>query len=783
MKHTAYKFSIITLALVLLLSLTAFLGIHFIPAKAEGTVTVSGTNVFTATEDANVIVDKQDDKYYTMFSLASNDDSVSYRRNLAYNWYSGVTTGEGDDAVSTVEHGMFNMEIGFKNTSFEKFIITFESQQYNKSKDNKSLNYVIFFPENNGVKVLITNNKDASKSDAGDKVLNADHIVIKFTEKLAGAYAVSVGNEGGESVTGELKNVGGNFAKSSTSSSNPVYPLIFNAEFDKDAESKAASMVLYSLNGQAFEVSNASHDDKNDYYYGGTVLDNKPAVLCLNEEFVYFTQGGEVDVDYTVVDVLRSSPSSTVYYYVLDYDQYVNKELDYNDKELFTEVEDDILLETDVDKYLPVADDLNGTKFDAYNADGKLNKLKVDMLVKAYIEIKDTTASTGTPDVIYLDWYVSDGYKVKVNGSDFLAVAEDKLGATYNYDGSDGKTWEQIKADYQAKVDELANDLSAGSSSYLYLPSAESLFADNATAYTDLKLSVYFYHDSQSSNTNLSTNNLSINVSKQGAYTFTIYATDAAGNNMYYIDEDGNIEEFASSKVWDMYNDKENGLYDKLPWFTFNVGYTGVQFEETPGKQSTAYVGTSYTSASFKINGISGSYDTRYRLFLFDRAGFYNDYKDNAAYNNGVFSYEQFIEKMDKLYEGAETRKYFTEILQVSESDAEYETFKDYGWSNSSTSFTPQDDNAFYMIRAEVTDKQFVTEPVTCSLAVVASVNAKTISGPNDWLANNVASVVLLSIAGAAFVGIILLFVIKPKNKDDVDVQFENEKKKQKKSK
>ena len=160
MKHTAYKFSIITLALVLLLSLTAFLGIHFIPAKAEGTVTVSGTNVFTATEDANVIVDKQDDKYYTMFSLASNDDSVSYRRNLAYNWYSGVTTGEGDDAVSTVEHGMFNMEIGFKNTSFEKFIITFESQQYNKSKDNKSLNYVIFFPENNGVKVLITDNKD-----------------------------------------------------------------------------------------------------------------------------------------------------------------------------------------------------------------------------------------------------------------------------------------------------------------------------------------------------------------------------------------------------------------------------------------------------------------------------------------------------------------------------------------------------------------------------------------------------------------------------------------------
>ena len=138
---------------------------------------------------------------------------------------------------------------------------------------------------------------------------------------------------------------------------------------------------------------------------------------------------------------------------------------------------------------------------------------------------------------------------------------------------------------------------------------------------------------------------------------------------------------------------------------------------------------------------------------------------------------------MSDLFENAETRRFFEEIPAVKETDADYEKYKDYGWSNSSTSFTPQDKNAFYMIRAEVTDKQFVSDPVTCDLAVVASVNATTIKGENDWLKNNVASVVLLSVAGAAFVGIILLLVIKPKESGDIDEQFENVKSRKNKSK
>ncbi|MDE6867512.1 MAG: hypothetical protein K2J83_00005 [Clostridia bacterium] len=786
------KISIIALAAAIIICIAAAFG-GFISARAKGTVTVSGTNVFTATGEATVIADRQVNEdngeneedeyvYYTMFAFAYDDDAVSYRRNLAYNWFARESyeedeEGEDGETVTVtkyreVQEHFFNMEIGFKNTVFERFVIRFESQQYVKTKDSKSQNYVIFYPHATPGKVyaMITADGDAELDTETAGVMDADHIIIKFTDKytedFTGGYNVYVGNGSAEEncITGKLENVGGNYAKSSTSSTAPVYPLTFRAEFGEEetAERESAKMVLYSLNGQSFLLSGVQHNTADEYYYGGTVADDTPPVLCLEETVNFFTLGESIDVDYAVIDVLRSSPRATLNYYVLTCDKYEDSTADYDDFELFTELTsaDSYYLEPDKDKYCPEAE-IAGTVF----AD---EHLKADMAVKVYFTLTDITSNAET-DYVFLDWYVPENYKLTINGSHFVAVAEDTLGVTYNYGDSEAE-WKQVIADYQEKVDELAANLSAGSSSYLYLPSVESLFVENGTAYADMRFSIYYYGASQLSNTSLSYNNLSINVTRDGYYRFTVYATDAAGNNMYYLDEDGEIVEFEASEIWNMFKDEdEEGLADKLPWFHFTASYHGVQFEEEPGMQATAYVGTTYTSASFKINGISG-YKTEYRLFLFDRAAYYADHGTTLTYSD-------FLDKMNGLFDNAETRGYFTEIPALSdmkETDPDYKKYADYEWNNTSLSFVPQDSNAFYMIRAEVADSgDRVNEKTACNLGVVASVQAKTLKGESDWLKNNVASVVLLCVAGLALIGIILLLVIKPKDKGDVDEQFE----------
>lgn len=777
------------LAATLLLSLAFLLGINTVKtAEAAGTITVSSTNVFTASSGAKVaggaVGEGTDAKYYSTMTFTSDDETVSYRRNLAYNWYEEVSVKDSDgnavEGEKKLVHGQFNMEIGFNNTSFQKFVITFESQQYNKTKDGKSKNYVVFYPSVTAGKVYaaITSDEEHSLTEEEKVELDSKDIYIefngKYAEEFSGGYNVIVRNATGASVEGKFENVSGNYARSSTSSTTPVYPLIFSAKFGESAETKNTSLVLFSLNGQSFETTSST---------ANTVTDKTPPVLCLEQELNYLKLNGDLDIDFVVIDVLRNSPPSpTVYYYLLSYDQYKDKDINYTDKDLFTETtsSNDVLLEADKSKYMPSADNLAGTAFapSYVSEDGKLvpntekDKPVADMLIKVYFKLTDTS-SNGEESIVYLDWYLNDGYAVNVKGTDFIAVAKDEQGVTYNY----GDDWGNIKAAYQAKIDELSQNLSAGSSSYLYLPSPESLFSDNATAYTDMKFSIYYYHDSKQSNTSLASSNLSINITKQGKYTFTIYATDAAGNNMYYMDGE-EVKEFKASDIWTMFEDKDNeGLYDKLPWFTFDVGYKGVEFEETPGMQSTAYVGTLYNSASFKINGISGNYSTNYRLFVFNSAKYY---REN---DNKTFTYQEFIDKMDGLFENPETRVYFEEILQVSEGDADYDKYKDYGWNNSSTSFTPQDADSFYYIRAEVKDKQYLTDPVTCSMAIAATETAKSLKGEDNWAENNVASIVLLVVAGVALIGIVLLLVIKPKEKGDVDVMLEKASKKEKKNK
>lgn len=885
---------IVALALTMFIALGVFLGNI---ALANRNVTLSGASIFVTSGSADVWAhrvfvgegeeeeeeefksENPDYAYYTMFTFAKDEDTVSYRRNLAYHWYynkgdvddysepyegenghwwiRGIDTGIeynkdderkvengvwvigenvteiGQNDPSEMGEGYLTMEIGFEEVNFEKYIIAFESQQYNMTKDEKTTNYIVFVKaedENDVQKVyaVITDDKDIAEAkkediDVTDLVkLDIDHIVIQLDEMTdgdKGDFKVTVSNNNNDEniQEGVFKNVGGMYAKYVSSTTKPVTPLTFKAEFEEDEDGKQlegqtrARMALYELNNQSFilnrgadgEVINTQRAitrDKNvdgTYRYGGgQVNDTQPPVLCLDSGVTYVRHSSELSFSYTAVDVLSQSPTAATAYFMLTNEQ-VQKALDgeFNPNDFESDVfetvtgDNDVYIYPHTNHYVPVeGEDYNangyGTAFKKNeNSDDKAAEFIPTSAVKISLKLTDTKSTGGQSTYVFLDWFVEKEYKLHIGDYDYIAVATDEVGASFSYvnyeDGTESEEWKTILAEYQQRVDDAAKDLRAGSGEDFYLPSLETLLSDNATAYEDLTFSIYYMvNGTTSSNTGRKSSQLYINLNAAGDYIFTVYATDNASNDMWYVDGDGKVQKFPSNEIWDMYDgeDEDNQLKNMLPWFKFSAGISEISVEE-PEEQSTAYVGTSYTASAFTVKGLSTQ--STYTLYLFNQDLY------AADHNGQVLSYQQFMQDKKILFE--ENRNYFTNIVAQSQLDAnseEYEQFNAYAWNPSSRTFIPQDVNAFYLIKCEVTSTQFPTQgAVTEYMGIAASATPEAIKGENTWAQDNMTSIILLSIAGAAFLGIILLIFIKPKNKGDIDVQFEEEVEKGKKAK
>lgn len=785
---------IIALALLLVVSLCSFVGIKF--AHAERYVSVHGSNVFYVGGDAAVwahriaepVAGEEEPKetYYTMFTFASDSDSVNLRKNLAYNWFYNSTPStegdgetEGENKIPTGEEGFFSMTIGFEELNFERFVITFESQQYSLTKSEKTINYIVFVPVEGGsdaVNVLITDDAEA-EVPGGAQSLASDNITIAFTGYDKGVYSVQVGNDGEAAVTGEFANIGGTYARYVSSSTKPVTPLSFKAVFGEEPAGRVR-MPLYELNGQSFRVYDRSarpinevldEDGNVDHYTGGQVNDETPPVLCLGKSVDYIKDGEEISFDYTVIDVLAASPSKEVSYFMLTKEQASDNSFapgEYWTDGLYAKVEDsnDQYMVPHANHYMPQPADC-GAAFEDEN-------FEASAAVKVMVKLTDSTTNSsdgqkGQSTYVMLDWYADADKLITVNGNNYIAVAEDTRGASFRY----GAEWENIQASYQALVDEAAADLRAGSKNYFYLPDVSSLFEENVSAYEDMTYSIYYYSNTTNNNSGRSYNNLSITITRSGTYAFTVYATDAAGNKMYYLDKDADdeVKEFQSSDIWNMRDDVDDkGLDQYLPWFTFEVNVSEISIED-PGEQDTAYVGVSYSADDFEINGVL--YNDTYQLYLFNSSAYYEDMGE-------ALSYSEFMEKKGEIFEAH--REWFTEIKPIADmnkDDEEYELYKDYNWSASGLSFVPQDANAFYLIKCKVTSSEDARNPIVGYMGIAASARVKPIPGEDTWLQDNMTSIILLSIAGAALVGIVLLWVIKPRNKGDIDVQFEAEKK------
>ncbi len=816
---------IVALALAFLISVGAFLGVTL--ARADRSVTISGTSIFVTTSNAAVwahketkteTVDEEEkevDHFYTMFAFTADEDSVNFRKNLAYKWVENTEKteveedadgNEIDTAVSfKKQDGWFNMELGFADENnkgengdenslqFEHFVITFESQEYSQTKDGKSVNYLVFAPAESGKVSVYVVHKDVADKDldavlgrlSDDELLGEvdnDHIAVKFTEYKDGNYTVQV-NELAK--TGKFENVGKTYAKYSSSTTTPVTPLSFKALFaeeeeDGDIEAHGnAFMTLYNMNGQSMEFTNTVETGKK--ITNGQVNDTTPPVLCLDKEVPFIQYNGEIAFDYTVIDVLTSSPSLTTSYYMLTTAD-VNKTPEYKTASGgdYKEVSDsdDQYMFPHAKHYKPTANDYNA---DVYNQD------EVKAAVKVVLKLTDTTSTGGQTTYVLLDWFVNEKYLLLIGEEGakvpYVAVATDNQGVAFAYtdlktktsDPENSAAWNKAVTDYKAAVAEAAKDLKAGSKNYFYLPSVENLLADNATAYSDLTFSIYYNNGSQQSSTNKNANALSINLTKAGKYIFTIYARDAAGNGVFYYDG-GEETEIETGDIWNMYKQEEDGEFagmrKYLPWFEFTVEESEISIED-PDEQSTAYVDSSYTPDSFEINGVS--VNTTYTLYEFQNNLW-------AQEHDGVaLTYEKFKADVETLLQ--ENRKYFTRIRPASElkeGTADYDKFNDYAWNGSSLSFTPQTANAFYIIKCEASSSE-TAEPVSKIMTIAAAPKVAPIKGEDTWVQDNVTSIILLCIAGASLIGIILLLVIKPKNKGDLDEVIETKPKKKSK--
>jgi hypothetical protein len=128
---------------------------------------------------------------------------------------------------------------------------------------------------------------------------------------------------------------------------------------------------------------------------------------------------------------------------------------------------------------------------------------------------------------------------------------------------------------------------------------------------------------------------------------------------------------------------------------------------------------------------------------------------------------------------------YFTTVkpsADLEEGDDYYDEFIDYAWNSSSVSFVPQATTEFYVVELTLTDSRSQQETKKY-MGIRASETADSLAGESEWLANNWVSVLLLCVAGVSFIALIILLVVKPKDKGDIDMIDLDEDKKGKKAK
>lgn len=794
-----HKSRIMTLLLASALSVAAIGGATYFASADDGDgYTYTPSRIFTAENSATV--DEESSGSENMAFTFRSGSSVSFKRDLALKWYAK------DKESDEVEVKYLSMRFAFNDTDFSRINLTFEASPATALKDKKATNKLVFEKSEEKILVSVNDGEEKTETDvSGDIVLSLSE---KDGETLAGEGEFFVFLNGVK--VGIFENIGDNFAEYfSASATTPMVPFAFTAEFPEGTEDSVSTTIIFKeLNGQDFALK------------GGKIKDTAAPVLVVNDEITGFMLGMPFSLDYEVIDVLDTSVTKTMEYY-----QYnpTDEEMKYKTLSTSTYFFDTVY---------KTGEGADERTLSVYEQEGM-----------EFVSVKFTLADddhTGeNAEDYYLAWYAEEKFRpektehAETLDVDYIRVNRNEEGPGYtgleNVENEKGemitrRTEEgeaQFEA-YQTKVTEAAEDVYAGSNSYVYLPSFRGLIGDDDTGYKNLKFSIYYKtsnSDSASSSTNLSSDELRIAVSSVGMYEFKVLATDKAGNSMYYY-LDGHKTKVTSDTIWDI---------EAIPSFTFSVSNNGLSVEENKDGADTGYIDVTYTSSDFTVTGV-GTPDSENALYFFDKIAFQQKYSSVSVSTDDLAAItfkalkdaaaaDTSSDKADKLKKDA--IGYFAELYaelltehlgldSVTAEDllnpaedgkailrqiAEYDSTIDeddhpkewkesdnaFHWSSSSKSFKPQESGA-YLVLTVYTDSELFGEKACAYRVVNVEARSDVIRGETEWLKNNIASVILFSVAAVLFVIVIILWFVKPSDESLEDVDDGKKTKKSKKA-
>lgn len=727
----------------------------------------------------------------TMF----NGGSVKMKSPLAYTWYENVGTAK-----------YFTLKFAFGDLNFDALTFTFESTSAWATKDSKATNFIRFSKVDGKIYAQVNPEKDEVNKDKfvapvaaeelGGVAANVEYTISfaqaeknEIDEYNDGEFAVTIeGADLTKKTLGTFENIGANATKYEN---GEMHPLTISAETSAEAKT-----VVY-IN----EVNNQAFNNVED----GKVTDNAAPILVVNEPIDGFLLGTAFSLDYEVVDVLKTKNLASP---TLKYFQYNPSETTTEGKTLSTSTYFmDMVYYVDGEGNAVAKDTAGATATTVF-------KQKGYELVA--IELKTTD---GHKDFTYdFSWYANtdtDAVK-KENNKDYIVVDKNEEGPKYKYikaveTDANKKTgenqiiaetkdkYEQAKASFNEALEAAAEEVYAGSNSYIYFPSFKWLISDN-NGYRNMKFTISYKTPSSSTastSSSLSYNALKLSVAEEGTYEFKIFANDKAGNTMMYYNEDKELVSVTSNNVWDI---------DEIPTFDFTIANKGLKVEDPSSaskRKDSEVLNKTFSMEDIKVVGAS-SLKEDYVLYKMDFSKFkvtgkdlkaalssitYEDLSDavggkTSTAKDGYFAFylDTYVDLIAKKLgttsaeDKAAIKACFTEIKEydsrITKENApdEWEAYNKYNWNPSAQSFKTVVAGT-YVIMADFWEAELPSQRTTAYMVVNVDSEIDTISGPSEWLKNNVVSVVLFSIAGVMLVLIIILLLVKPSDEtlEDID--------------